>query len=90
LLVGRDGTASLVELPAGLPLGLGESYEADTASIKSGDRLLMYTDGLSEARDREGVFLPVLDWHRWSRGARSRTRSTRCSTRYADTSRTAS
>jgi serine phosphatase RsbU (regulator of sigma subunit) len=61
LLVGRDGTASLVELPAGLPLGLGESYEADTASIKSGDRLLMYTDGLSEARDREGVFLPVLD-----------------------------
>lgn len=61
LLVRADGTASFVELPVGLPLGLGEAYEADTASLDCGDRLLMYTDGVSEARDREGVFLPVLD-----------------------------
>ena len=61
LLVRADGTASFVELPVGLPLGLGEAYEADTASLGCGDRLLMYTDGVSEARDRDGVFLPVLD-----------------------------
>ena len=61
LLVRRDGTGSLVELPAGLPLGLGEVYESDTAALSPGDRLLMYTDGLSEARDRHGAFLPVLD-----------------------------
>ena len=61
LLVRGDGTACFVELPAGLPLGLGEAYESDTASLEPGDRLLMYTDGVSEARDRHGVFLPVLD-----------------------------
>jgi serine phosphatase RsbU (regulator of sigma subunit) len=61
LLVRSEGDASFVELPAGLPLGLGEVYEADTVSVRPGDRLLMYTDGLSEARDRHGRFLPVLD-----------------------------
>ncbi|HET7357847.1 MAG TPA: PP2C family protein-serine/threonine phosphatase [Nocardioidaceae bacterium] len=61
LLVRCDGSASFVELPAGLPLGLGEAYEAGTASLRPGDRVLLYTDGVSEARDRQGVFLPVLD-----------------------------
>lgn len=59
LLVRGDGPASTFDLPAGLPLGLGGGYEAATLSWQPGDRLLAYTDGLSEARDRHGRFLPV-------------------------------
>jgi serine phosphatase RsbU (regulator of sigma subunit) len=60
LLVRGEGPASTVDLPAGLPLGLGEAYESATMSWRQGDRLLAYTDGLSEARDGQGRFLPVL------------------------------
>jgi hypothetical protein len=59
-LVDSDGCASFLEAPAGLPLALGGSYEQLTVPWSPGDRLLMYTDGLSEARDRHGEFLPVL------------------------------
>ncbi|MGZ4504410.1 MAG: PP2C family protein-serine/threonine phosphatase [Nocardioidaceae bacterium] len=52
--------ASLPEAPAGLPLGLGQDYEHLTVPWAPGDRLLMYTDGLSEARDAQGRFLPLL------------------------------
>ncbi len=52
------------------PLGLGEllevRYEVATHSFLDGDVLLLYTDGLSEARDRDGVFYPLAarapDW----------------------------
>jgi phosphoserine phosphatase RsbU/P len=59
LLVKRNGSASLIEAPAGLPLGLGDRYEAASVTWGPGDRLLMYTDGLSEARDAGGEFLAV-------------------------------
>lgn len=59
LLVGRGGKATLVEAPAGLPLGLGDSYDSVTVPWSAGDRLLMYTDGLSEARDEQAEFLPI-------------------------------
>ena len=60
LLITRRGEARLVDLPAGLPLGLGSHYESVTVPWSPGDRLLLYTDGLSEARDARGEFLPVL------------------------------
>lgn len=59
LITCHDG-ASLVDLPSGLPLGLGRSFEAVTVPWTPGDRMLLYTDGLSEARDARGEFLPVL------------------------------
>lgn len=59
LLVAEDGSAKFVEAPPGLPLGLGDEYDARTASWQPGDRLLLYTDGLSEARDGAGEFLAV-------------------------------
>jgi serine phosphatase RsbU (regulator of sigma subunit) len=58
----RSGGAEILELPHGLPLGLGlpsTSYVETTLPWSPGDRLLMYTDGLSEARDSGGEFLPV-------------------------------
>ena len=60
LLITRSGEARLIDLPAGLPLGLGTRYESVTVPWALGDRLLLYTDGLSEARDAQGEFLPVL------------------------------
>ena len=60
LLIAADGAARLVDLPPCLPLGLGRSYESVTVPWAPGDRLLLYTDGLSEARDAHDEFLPVL------------------------------
>ena len=59
LLVGASGAATLLDVPAGLPLGLGEAYVSRTLQWTPGDRLLLYTDGLSEARDSRGEFLPL-------------------------------
>lgn len=59
LLVGADGRAATVEIPADLPLGLGDDYASTSLAWRPGDRLLAYTDGLSEARDESGEFLPV-------------------------------
>ena len=60
VLVKSDGAALFVETVPCLPLGLGEEYEAVTVPWSEGERLLMYTDGLSEARDDTGEFLPLL------------------------------
>jgi hypothetical protein len=42
------------------PLGLGPDVEARVEHLEPGDRLLLYTDGLAEAR-RGGEFFPTLD-----------------------------
>jgi len=54
--------ASWLDLPHGLPLGLGlgvDGYAEASVAWHPGDRLLMFTDGLSEARNRAGEFFPV-------------------------------
>ncbi|MEU1343624.1 SpoIIE family protein phosphatase [Streptomyces sp. NPDC005827] len=49
-----DGTAGLLELPPGPPLGLGGlPFEAVEAELPEGTLLALYTDGLIEARDRD-------------------------------------
>jgi serine phosphatase RsbU (regulator of sigma subunit) len=50
-----------VNAPAGLPLGLGVDPEPVTVQWETRDRLLLYTDGMSEARDRSGAFFPLLE-----------------------------
>ncbi len=60
LLISPNGDSKLLDLPPCLPLGLGRIYESVTAPWAPGDRLLLYTDGLSEARDVHDEFLPVL------------------------------
>ena len=51
-LVVRDGRIERLE-PSGVPLGLsiGAGYRAENLRLEPGDLLLMYTDGLSEARN---------------------------------------
>jgi PAS domain S-box-containing protein len=52
-LVTPDGRASLLDLPAGPPLGLGGlPYESVELSVAEGSLLALYTDGLVQAGDR--------------------------------------
>ncbi|MEE1670322.1 PP2C family protein-serine/threonine phosphatase [Streptomyces sp. WAC07094] len=67
LLLHRDtraATALVVPEPAP-PLGLGaisgSLYLPATFPFGEGDRLMLYTDGVSEARDRSGVFYPLTE-----------------------------
>lgn len=64
LLRRSDGSLVLLEAPPGLPLGMGlpdgRPYRDLTVPWAPGDRLLLYTDGLSEARNRDGEFLSPL------------------------------
>jgi serine phosphatase RsbU (regulator of sigma subunit) len=53
VLVLPDGTTEVLDLPPGLPLGLGaESFEATEITLPSGAALALYTDGLVESRTR--------------------------------------
>src|SRR5580698_750850 len=48
----RNGTARTLPLPGGVLLGMDPDaeYEEATQSLESGDRLLLFTDGLIERR----------------------------------------
>jgi len=61
LLVPRNGSAEFLEPPPGLPLGLGGASAHSAFPWRPGDRLLLYTDGLSESRGADGAFLRLLD-----------------------------
>nr|WP_231626818.1 SpoIIE family protein phosphatase/ATP-binding protein [Streptomyces apocyni] len=53
-LVRPDGTVEFPELPAGPPLGLGGlPFETAELQLSEGSRLVLYTDGLIEHRERD-------------------------------------
>jgi hypothetical protein len=58
LLRHGGGLQPLTDGHAALPLGLEDDFTAFTARWSPGDRLLLYTDGLVESRDRNGDFFP--------------------------------
>lgn len=58
LLVRADGSAELVSTPGALPLGILPSvtYRQESLRLGPGDRIVIYTDGLSESRrEADGV-----------------------------------
>lgn len=57
----RSGALEIAEVAQGLPLGTGlpTVFSATELTWAPGDRVLLYTDGLSEARDRRGEFLDL-------------------------------
>lgn len=50
--------------PLNLSALIGDHYCVDTVPFAPGDQLLLYTDGVSETRDRAGEFFPLPDWMR--------------------------
>jgi len=54
-VIGPAGTVSFPEVPVSPPLGLGGSVPVETAelTLSEGSRLVLYTDGLVENRDRD-------------------------------------
>lgn len=59
LLVGPGASATPLELPPTLPLGYGATPRPRTVAILPGQRLLLYTDGIAEARDADGRFFDL-------------------------------
>ncbi|GAA3825497.1 PP2C family protein-serine/threonine phosphatase [Streptomyces chiangmaiensis] len=53
-----------VSPPLNLAPLLGDRYYVDTIAFTPGDQLLLYTDGVTEARNRDGEFFPLPDWLR--------------------------
>ena len=54
VLVRPDGTVSILDLPAGPPLGLGGlPFETAEIHVPEGSQLVLYTDGLIEDRRRD-------------------------------------
>jgi serine phosphatase RsbU (regulator of sigma subunit) len=72
LLIQQDQVWTLYPAAPALPLGLGDMGEpvprVDTVDFSPGDTLLLYTDGLIEARDASGAFYPLTERLRqWTR-----------------------
>jgi sigma-B regulation protein RsbU (phosphoserine phosphatase) len=59
VLVTESGAVVLDPPRHSPPLGLGVEPVAQALTLGPGDRLLLYTDGLSEARDSSRAFFPV-------------------------------
>ncbi|WP_406411822.1 PP2C family protein-serine/threonine phosphatase [Streptomyces sp. NBC_01614] len=64
VVVGPQGARRLLTAP-GLPLGLGvmapDAVDTTVHLLKPSEVLLLHTDGVSEARNADGVFYPVLE-----------------------------
>ncbi|NJP49817.1 SpoIIE family protein phosphatase [Streptomyces sp. SBST2-5] len=54
-LVSPDGTVTFPDIPVAPPLGVGGGLPVETAVLRlpAGSRLVLYTDGLVETRDRD-------------------------------------
>jgi serine phosphatase RsbU (regulator of sigma subunit) len=62
----REDTATALAVPEPAPpLGLGAIFDATYAAavfpFEPGDRLVLYTDGVTEARDGRGIFYPLAE-----------------------------
>ncbi|MEW2490132.1 SpoIIE family protein phosphatase [Streptomyces sp. NPDC048411] len=77
VLVLPDGTVQFPDVPAGLPLGIGGlPFEAMELSLPEGSRMVFYTDGLVESRERD--FATGLDTMRETLAGQHRTPEETC------------
>ncbi|MFF9512191.1 PP2C family protein-serine/threonine phosphatase [Streptomyces sp. NPDC014724] len=65
LLLGPGRSVRMPSLRPAPPLGVGRTgptgYALDAFPFEDGDTLLLYTDGITEARDRDGDFYPFTE-----------------------------
>ncbi|MFJ8539970.1 PP2C family protein-serine/threonine phosphatase [Streptomyces sp. NPDC093591] len=65
LRLGPDGVTELDSADPALPINLGillgDGYRVDVEPFHPGDRLLLYTDGVTETRDPAGSFYPLTE-----------------------------
>jgi hypothetical protein len=61
LMLRAAGPTEFLDVSPGVPLGLGHDAQPRSYPWEPGDRLLLYTDGLTEARNSAGEFFPLLD-----------------------------
>jgi phosphoserine phosphatase RsbU/P len=59
LRIGRDRVVALTNSEPSLPLGLGPAFIEETHAFGPGERLLVFTDGLIEARSPDGSFFDL-------------------------------
>ncbi|MBO1333584.1 PP2C family protein-serine/threonine phosphatase [Streptomyces sp. VRA16 Mangrove soil] len=63
LVVAADGTVHTPDVAPGVPLGMGPLGaglpEPVRLPFRTGDTLVLFTDGVTECRDADGVFYPV-------------------------------
>ncbi|MFF3467902.1 PP2C family protein-serine/threonine phosphatase [Streptomyces sp. NPDC002619] len=63
----REVESSAPSPPVNMAALLGAHYQVDVVPFTVGDRLLLYTDGVSESRDLTGTFYPLSQRiRRWS------------------------
>ncbi|WP_435118786.1 ATP-binding SpoIIE family protein phosphatase [Amycolatopsis thermoflava] len=53
VLIAADGSTRQIAEALGMPLGVGEQYPQEQTPFPPGMRLVLYTDGLVESRERE-------------------------------------
>jgi serine phosphatase RsbU (regulator of sigma subunit) len=58
-VIHADGQMVQLDVVPSPPLGLGEKPETAIGTLSIGDRLLLFTDALTESRDSSGAFIPV-------------------------------
>ena len=58
-LIRADGQIAQLDAPPSPPLGLGATPQTSAGNLAVGDRLLLFTDGLTESRDSARAFIPV-------------------------------